>query len=172
MKVVQGDLIRLAEQGHFDVIVHGCNQRQTWGAGIARQMAAAFPLAFEADRRAPERARQLGDISIGHVVWQESRFVEALGALLYTPHELYVVNAYTQIVPGRYDATRNRGINLVQNITTAMRHVKRRFTTMRIGYPKIGAGLAGGRWADIAEAIDRELAGEDHTLVEYALGAQ
>ena len=37
----------------------------------------------------------------------------------------------------------------------------------RLGYPKIGAGLAGGDWPRIAAIIDRELAGEDHTLVEF-----
>jgi O-acetyl-ADP-ribose deacetylase (regulator of RNase III) len=39
------------------------------------------------------------------------------------------------------------------------------FAGKRIGYPKIGAGLAGGDWSIIEEIIDRELEGEDHTLV-------
>jgi hypothetical protein len=34
-------------------------------------------------------------------------------------------------------------------------------------YPKIGAGLARGDWPTIAAMIDEELAGEDHTLVEF-----
>ena len=37
----------------------------------------------------------------------------------------------------------------------------------RIGFPKIGAGLAKGDWKLIAQIIDAELAEEDHTLVEY-----
>jgi hypothetical protein len=36
-----------------------------------------------------------------------------------------------------------------------------------LAYPKIGAGLAKGDWSIIASIIEEELAGEDHTLVEY-----
>ncbi len=47
-----------------------------------------------------------------------------------------------------------------------MGEVKTRFAGRRIGYPKIGAGLAKGDWDIIAQIIDAELADEDHTLVE------
>jgi O-acetyl-ADP-ribose deacetylase (regulator of RNase III) len=49
-----------------------------------------------------------------------------------------------------------------------MRHVKAKFSGKRIGYPKIGAGLAKGDWNKISKIIDEELAGEEHTLVEFA----
>jgi len=50
----------------------------------------------------------------------------------------------------------------------AGRHIEQRqFAGRRIGYPRIGAGLAGGDWQRIAAIIDEELAGEDHTLVEF-----
>ena len=52
-------------------------------------------------------------------------------------------------------------------IRAAMQQVKAQFAGKRIGYPKIGAGLAGGDWATIAQIIDEELAGEQHTLVLY-----
>ena len=39
---VDGDLIKLAKEGMFDVIAHGCNCHSTMGAGIAPQMAKAF----------------------------------------------------------------------------------------------------------------------------------
>lgn len=39
---VNGDLIKLAKRGEFDVIGHGCNCFCTMGAGIAPQMAEAF----------------------------------------------------------------------------------------------------------------------------------
>lgn len=55
-----------------------------------------------------------------------------------------------------------------QAIRKVMQAVKGRFAGKRIGYPKIGAGLAGGDWEIIGSIIDDELAGEDHTLVEYA----
>ena len=56
-----------------------------------------------------------------------------------------------------YDAIRN-----------VMKAVKAGFSSRRIGYPRIGAGLAGGDWATIASIIDEELAGENHRLVDYA----
>ncbi len=43
--------------------------------------------------------------------------------------------------------------------------VARRFPGGRIGYPMIGAGLAGGAWEEIARRIDRALDGCDHCLV-------
>jgi O-acetyl-ADP-ribose deacetylase (regulator of RNase III) len=46
--------------------------------------------------------------------------------------------------------------------------MKQDFPGRSIGYPRIGAGLAGGDWTVIAQIIDEELSGEDHTLVEYA----
>ena len=45
--------------------------------------------------------------------------------------------------------------------------IKQDFAGQRIGYPLIGAGLAGGDWVIISEIIDEALEGEDHTLVEF-----
>ena len=53
-------------------------------------------------------------------------------------------------------------------IRAVLRHIKDNFSGKKIGYPKIGAGLAGGDWDVIAKIIDQELDGEDHTLVEFA----
>lgn len=163
MKIIRGDLIRYALAGHFDVIVHGCNQRQTWGAGIARQMRRAFPEAYQADLRAREPARQLGMISVAHVHIGISSKDK-----IEREHKLIVVNAYTQRVPGRFDTAGNRGIDLALNVGQAMRRVKQLFSGQRIGYPQIAAGLAGGDWGRIAPVIDAALSGEDHTLVELA----
>ena len=52
-------------------------------------------------------------------------------------------------------------------IRGAFREIKTRYAGKRIGYPRIGAGLAGGDWDTIATIIDEELGGEDHTLVEF-----
>ena len=42
MKEIQGDLIKLAIAGEFNVIAHGCNCMQNMGAGIAKQIAKKF----------------------------------------------------------------------------------------------------------------------------------
>lgn len=143
-----GDLIALALAGEFDVIIHGCNCRHTMGAGIAKQIKAQFPAAYAADCATPKGASKLGQIS--------SATVDCNG------RELIIVNAYTQ------DNWRGSGVLAdYAAIRAAMRQVKAQFGGKRIGYPKIGAGLARGDWHEIAQIINEELAGEQHTLVEY-----
>jgi O-acetyl-ADP-ribose deacetylase (regulator of RNase III) len=148
MKTIQGDLIQLALNGDFDVIVHGCNCHCSMGAGIARAIKATFPEAYDADARtlAGDRTK-LGTISYVTVSRNNC--------------EITVVNGYTQYnfkgagVLVDYDALRS-----------VMAAVALLFSGKRIGYPKIGAGLAGGDWSVIAPIIDEELHAEDHTLVE------
>ena len=147
MERIEGDLLDLAEAGRFDVIVHGCNCFHAMGAGIARAIAARWPAALEADRRTPEGDRaKLGTLSTAEVS--------------VDGRPLDIVNAYTQFEaggPGRladYDA-----------IAACFVEVARRFGDARIGYPMIGAGLAGGDWAEIAPRIDAALRGCDHALV-------
>lgn len=144
MKIIYGDLINLALQGKFDVIIHGCNCFHTMGAGIARQIKQIFPDAYKIDLETP-----YGD-------------KEKLGKFSYVKcGKITVVNLYSQFdFRGEhnvnYDAIR-RGFDVIQNL----------FSGKRIGYPKIGAGLAGGDWKIIAPIIDKELEGEDHTLVIF-----
>lgn len=150
MNVVQGDLIQLALNHEFDVIVHGCNCQCTMGAGIAKAIKATFPEAFAVDKETTKGDRdKLGTISFATVTRDG--------------HELTVVNGYTQF------NWRGRGMKADYDaIRAVMAQVKEQFGGRRIGYPKIGAGLAKGDWDTIAAIIDEELDGEDHTLVEYA----
>jgi O-acetyl-ADP-ribose deacetylase (regulator of RNase III) len=150
MKIVQGDLIALALEGHFDVIIHGCNCDCAMGAGIGRSIRQHFPEAYAADA-----ATKAGDLS---KLGSYSMAVCARGDSRVT-----VINAYTQAHPSGsgvladYDAIRK-----------VMRALKRDFAGSRFGYPKLGAGLARGDWPSIAKIISEELRGEDHTLVEFA----
>ena len=148
MRTITGNLLELALRGNFDVIVHGANCQCVMGAGIAKSIRALFPEAYDADRATPKGDHaKLGSISVAEVVRLPARF--------------QVVNAYTQLHyrgPGTrvdYDAVR-----------AAMKLVKERFRGQRIGYPRIGAGLARGDWTRLAAIIDEELSGEDHVLVE------
>lgn len=147
MPTIKGDLIQLALDGEFDVIVHGCNCFHAMGAGIARVIAAEFPSAFEADQRTEYGVRsKLGTISAARILRETADFT--------------VVNAYTQFHwdgVGRlvdYDA-----------ISSCFGAVATAYPKARIGYPMIGAGLAGGDWAEIAPRIDAALAGLEHNLV-------
>ena len=150
MKTIHGDLIQLALDGEFDVIIHGCNCQCTMGAGIARSIKNTFPEAFQADMETTKGDRdKLGTIS--------TATMERNG------NTITIVNGYTQFhwrgsgVFVDYDAIRD-----------VFAAVKSRFPGQRIGYPRIGAGLAGGDWEKIEKIIVRELDGENHTLVEYS----
>lgn len=144
MKIVHGNLLDLAEDGVFDVIVHGCNCQHTMGAGIAKQIKERFPKAYQADLDTPKGGGKLGTVSAASLP------------------DFTIVNAYTQDFYGPtgqqadYDAIRS-----------SMHYIKTWFYGKRIGYPRIGAGLGGGDWSVISKIIDEELEGEDHTLVEY-----
>lgn len=149
MKTIKGDLIQLAQEGHFDVIVHGCNCFCTMGAGIAKTIKTTFPEAYKADLETSSGDRgKLGTYSFA-ISKSEN-------------HEVVILNAYTQ-----YDW---RGIGTKVDydaIRTIFRSIKETFSGLRIGYPAIGAGLAGGDWSLISEIIKKELDGEDHTFVLF-----
>ncbi|HEX5684367.1 MAG TPA: macro domain-containing protein [Ideonella sp.] len=149
MKQITGDLLQLALEGEFDVIVHGCNCQCQMGKGIALSLKRLFPEVYAADcATAKGDAAKLGTISVAPVNRDGVDF--------------YVVNGYTQLhwrgagVKADYDAIRR-----------VMNAVKLEFSGKRIAYPKIGAGLAGGEWTTIRSIIEESLAGEDHTYVEY-----
>ncbi|MBD2769510.1 macro domain-containing protein [Hymenobacter sp. BT664] len=149
MRTEKGDLVRKAKAGEFDVIVHGCNCFCTMGAGIAKTIKQVFPAAYEADLATPvgDKAK-LGHYTVANV---------QVGGKALT-----ILNAYTQYHwQGRgrkadYDALRQ-----------VFRRIKQEYAGQRIGYPAIGAGLAGGEWPVIAAIIEEELAGEDHVFVEW-----
>jgi len=150
MKSVRGDLLQLAREGVFDLIVHGCNCHCEMGAGIAKSIRGQFPAAYEADLATTKGDRnKLGTYSSATVETEN--------------HQLTIVNAYTQFdwagggVQADYDAIRR-----------VFERISDHFSGRRIGYPKIGAGLAGGDWPTIEEIIDQALAGEDHTLVIFS----
>lgn len=149
MKTIKGDLIQLATQGHFDIIVHGCNCKCKMGAGVARQIKKVFPAAYHADINFGLKDKQrLGHISIATINGQNNTF--------------YLVNAYTQ-----YNYSLTGPCIDYDALRACFKKIKTIATGKKVAYPKIGAGLAGGDWQKIRTIINQELEGIDHTLVEY-----
>ena len=147
MKEISGDLIELAEQGMFDIILHGCNCQCVMGKGIALSIKEKYPIAYIADCETTKGDRsKLGTYSSAFIV----------------EHDFTIVNAYTQY---HFHGMGSR-VNY-DAIINVMRLVKRDFTGKRIGYPMIGAGLGGGNWSIISKIIKRELQGENHTFVRF-----
>lgn len=168
MKTVQGNLIELAKQGHFDVIGHGCNCMSTMGAGLAPQMANAFGCdRFELELIGKD-INKLGCIDYQTFVLGKTAIWNLTDAENNNNEpELHVVNMYTQYSYGR---NHKDGVLVpfdYEAFTICLRKMNQIFRGKRIGLPKIGAGLAGGDWNIISEIIFKELNSCNVTIVNY-----
>lgn len=183
---IQGDLIKLAKEGKFDVIAHGCNCHCTMGAGIAPQMAEAFGCddfpkerVFEpmdlAENVATETGNK-GDINkLGTIDYQTVYYSQKLGHriggfTLPRPDsiiDIIVVNAYTQYNYGRNHADGDLRPIDYEALTLCMRKMNKVFAGKHIGLPQIGSGLAGGNWNRIKSIIQSELIDCKVTVVIY-----
>lgn len=147
IKQRSGDLLELARAGEFDLIIHGCNCFCNMGAGIAKDIKQQFPQAYAADLATLSGDREkLGSYS--QVLYQNGEC------------KVIIVNAYTQ-----YN-WRGKGVKAdYAAIKNVFEKIACDFAGLRIAYPLIGAGLAGGDWNTIAAIIEQALRGQDHTLV-------
>ncbi|NCP97670.1 macro domain-containing protein [archaeon] len=150
MKEIQGDLIELALNGKFDVIVHGCNCFCNMGAGIAKTIKEIFPDAYYRDLQTIKGDKtKLGTLNFSY----ESKI------------PLYIINAYTQYY---YGISENGNVPVdYEAIRSCMKKLKSLFKNSHIGMPLIGCGLAGGKWEIVKKIIDEELKGMNVTIVHY-----
>jgi O-acetyl-ADP-ribose deacetylase (regulator of RNase III) len=161
LQLATGNLIDMAEQGLFDVIVHGCNCLNTMGSGIAAEIRQRYPEAYEADTAyslklqddTNSQVQKLGNYST-HLVKGE--------------HNFLIVNAYTQInfAPRDVDHFEYASFEVI------LKKFANEYGTFKIGFPYIGMGLAGGdkdriiaMIEDFAEKISAT--GGSVTLVEF-----
>ena len=192
---IEGDLIRLAKQGTFDVITHGCNCFCTMGAGIAPQMADTFGCDrfemeltqyTEYDEEGYEhvvKTKNKGDINkLGNIdyqhqyLWFKHPAVTEPG-VAYPMNskspgqpgvkDIIVVNSYTQY---NYGKNHKDGVAKpidYEALALCLRKINKTFTGKHIGLPKIGAGLAGGDWNRIKNIIQTELKDMQVSVVIY-----
>lgn len=155
---MRGNLLDIAEDGHFDCIVHGCNCLHIMGGGIALEIKNRYAEAYVADRECHKKI--IGD---GFDV------IEKLGTYSIAETDKFdIINAYTQIGLSKNgeDVFEYRSFELI------LRKLAVRYPGKRFGLPMIGAGLAGGRWDIILQYIERfaeevEKTGGSVTLVEF-----
>lgn len=147
MIYINGDLIRFARNGKFDVIVHGCNCFNTMGAGIAAQVRKECPEAYMVDQmtQAGDRSK-LGTITYAVIEPKAGRDVQ-----------FTCVNLYSQ-----FDYSREHPAVNYNAIRAGLKKVRGLFSDKSIGMPLLGAGLAGGDWSIIEQIIKEEL--EDHDV--------
>lgn len=149
-KETYGDLIKLAQEGNFQVIGHGCNCFCTMKSGLAPQMAKAFGC----DDYYYEHNRYYGDISkLGNIDYKTFK---------YEGFKLSVVNCYTQYSfnvaekPLDYEA-----------LILCFRKMNFTFKGQHIGLPQIGCHLAGGDWEVVKKIIKKEFKDCNVTVVIY-----
>jgi len=190
-KEVNGDLIKMALNGDFDVISHGCNCFCTMGNGIAPQMAKAFgcdtfPLeelisVNEYGDGIPTHNK--GDINkLGQIdyrtkyLWFKHPMLKDGQASVVMNHmtvgqsnveRLIVVNSYTQF---NYGKNHKYGVSKpidYDALRLCLRKMNYKFEGMHIGLPAIGCGLAGGDWDYVKQMIQEELTDCEVTVVLF-----
>lgn len=155
----KGNLIDMAEQGQFNIIVHGCNCQNTMGSGIAKEIRARYPGAYEADCLAaktwPNPVARLGNFSTYAAMSNLNPFI--------------IINAYTQVnyLPRGIDHFEYESFYIILKKLAAIANKNTNF-----GFPYIGMGLAGGdskRIIDMLEhfAYNVSESGATATLVEF-----
>jgi hypothetical protein len=132
MKIVKGDLIQMVKAGKFDIFAHGCNCRHVMGAGIAKQIAAAFPELEQVDQDTESRPGM-----------ESHEYLD-----MFEQSNVLGMNWYTQYFPGA-----NFNLAYLECVVTYMRHdiwdtgalcmldTDRR---VEIGVPLIGCGIGAG----------------------------
>jgi len=127
LTMITGDLFELG----LPALGHGCNCAGAMGAGIAVEFKRRFPEMYQEYRGRCLRGRfSLGDI----FVWQAPNVV--------------IYNLATQPVP-RPSATLHA---IDTSIRDALADAEQR-QIAQLGVPRIGAGLGGLEWNDVAEVL-------------------
>jgi len=147
IKRVKGNLVKLALEGNYDIIIHGCNCFCKMNRGLALEIAKAFPEAKNADDRTlVGDVYKLGDYSRANI----KRL------------RLTVVNLYTQYEEGENFEYTALGIGL-RTLVSGLQGDE------VIAMPLIGAGINRGKSNEIYKIIAKEFDTFDLTLIEHTL---
>jgi len=160
MKIVKGNLLDMFDDGEFDMIVHGCNCICVMGGGIAAQVRARYPGASIVDEE--------------FMVW--NRPDEKLGKFSIYDADggngtRFIVNAYTQLYPAKSNTDKPFSYDAFASVLEKLiEFAEEEDQQFRIGFPRIGSGLAGGNAAIIQNMIEEILVPSSHfdvTIVDY-----
>ncbi len=127
-----GNILTLAEQGHFDIILHDCNCFNTFGAGLAKEIKIKYPQAYQTDCQTIKGHRsKLGNYSVYH-----GKFI--------------ILNCYAQYLTASY----GEDVFEYDAFNSILKKVADNYGNLRIGLPYIGMGLAGGDSSRIIKMIE------------------
>ncbi len=140
MEIIKGDLLDLADQGKFDVIIHGCNCFNIMGAGIAADIARRYPQAYEADKRTIR-----GDYNKLGTYTKATALTKT-----QTPYPFTIINAYSQYT---CDARQKPDLFEYTAFRLILQKLLKEFPAADFGFPLIGCGLCNGNQDEIVGMI-------------------
>lgn len=132
-KYITGDIVKIFLSGQN--IAHGCNCFHSMAAGVAGQLAKAYPPISAIDKA----DNRLGDAQ------KLGTFTQATG-----DNGQICFNLYTQFTPGpdlSYGA-------LVDCLIALDSWAKNKICMPTVYMPRIGCGIAGGEWEKVSVLID------------------
>ena len=133
VKYIDGNIVKLFLEGNH--VAHGCNCFHLMGAGVAGQLAKAYPPILEVDK---------SDTFLGDTE-KLGNYTKAVGK-----KGQFCFNLYTQFDPGRnldYGALANSMINL-------NKWAENLLVPPTVYMPRIGCGIAGGDWEKVKTLIN------------------
>lgn len=129
---IKGCIIEAFKTNNYDALVHGCNCFCNMGAGLAKDIAKNYSIAFKVDQKTVYGDKsKLGTYSIAKTKNGE------------------ILNAYTQF---KYGGNQNNADYAA--IKKVFEKINQEYKDKVICIPKIGAGLAGGDWKTIKKIIN------------------
>lgn len=150
MRVVKGDLLSVTE----GVIVHGCNCQGVMGSGVALAIRNKYPKAYYDYL---DYCQQYSD--------KRSMGKNLLGQVCYSwvTDKLVIANAFTQHFYGK-DGKQYASYAAVEDV---FQEISKNFhASTIISMPKIGCGLGGLDWKEVAPYIDYYLGNRSVTVYE------
>ena len=147
MKEISGNLIKLAKEGKFDLIIHGCNCQKKWGAGIALSLKEELPLAYQADL--DYDTPKLNEYST------------------CDDYDFTVINAYTQFYPGGSFYQNDTKEKRMESIKNVFIDLNKKYKGKHIGLPLIGCGYGGLDWDEVKLYIQMYLSDMEITVVHF-----
>lgn len=152
MNEVNGNIIDIAEEGGYDIVLHNCNCQNTMGSGVAKEIAKHWPEVYKADCNTVKGDfSKLGTYSKATVTRRGNTF---------TVYNLYGQFRYGERKLQLFDIDAFE--NALCLLAIELHALKR---PMKILFPLLGTGSAGGRWSAIAPRLESILKDHHLTLV-------
>lgn len=155
---VKGDVVKAFLDGEVDVLVHGANCFHTMGSGVAKLIKEKLPEAYKEDLKTKRGdVLKLGTSSYTKAYLRDN-----------STHKGLVFNVYSQYNYGN-DGKRYLEYGSLASGLSCMGTIlllEYLFNgdidkSIKVGMPKIGAGLAGGDWKLIEQIIESVLCSKD-----------